>query len=215
MAVTRQRRRWAVRDPVPPSVMQNCIGSPFEPSVPQSQFADAVTQRRKTERRAVSRGARARATRYLPGSLSLKRRADGHDPSGSFSNAYIPIYARSHRAQQAYMRHTHRGSARNHTTDTTHSVHRGLGPAEHNGDTRNMLDHPKPQKHRLTRPPASRPFAARVPQGPSLRPLWGSGTRARAAIGRSAALWALTLAHGHPGEDMRPPWPCSIRCSAG
>ena len=41
---------------------QNCVASPFEPSVPQSQFADAVTQRRKAERRAVSRAARARAT---------------------------------------------------------------------------------------------------------------------------------------------------------
>eukprot|EP00966_Prymnesium_polylepis_P216304 5007300-Prymnesium_polylepis.2 len=35
-------------------------------------FAEAVKQRCKTERRAVSRAARARATRYLPGSLSLK-----------------------------------------------------------------------------------------------------------------------------------------------
>ena len=166
---------------------QNCVGSPFEPSVLLSRFADAVTQRRKTERRAVSRGARARATRYLPGSLSLKRRADGHDPSGSFSNAYIPIYARSHRAQQAYMRHTHRGSARNHTTDTTHSVHRGLGPAEHNGDTRNMLDHPKPQKQ--AHPPAR--FASlRCPRAPgpvsaTLVGKWHPGASGHRPFGRS------------------------------
>ena len=67
---------------------------------------------------------------------------------------------------------------------------------------------------RHARPPASRPIAARVHQGPSLRPLRGTGTRARAAVGRphppSALIWAYAL----PEDDMRPPWPCSIRCSA-
>ena len=70
------------------------------------------------------------------------------------------------------------------------------------------------RQSRLTRPPASRPIAARVPQGPSLRPLRGCGTRARAAVGRPHAPSALLRAHAHPDEDMRPPWPCSIRCSA-
>ena len=167
-------------------VMQNCIGSPFEPSVPHSRFADAVTQRRKTERRAVSRGARARDA-DLPGTRSLKRRADGHDPSGSFSNTYIPIYARLDRAQQAYMSHTQHGGARNHTPHTTHSVNRGLGPAEHNGDMQNMLHHPKPPKQAT---PPARFASLRCPRavGPVSATLvgkWHPGASGHRPSGRS------------------------------
>ena len=133
------------------------------PSVPQSLFAEAVKQRCKTERRAVSRAARARATRDLPGTMSLKRRADGHDPSGSFSNTYIPIYARSHRAQQAYIRHIRHHGARTHTTDTTHSMQRGLGPAEHDGHTRNTTVHPQHPKQAC---PAARFATHRCPCAP-------------------------------------------------
>ena len=87
-------------------------------------------------------------------------------------------------------------------------------------DPQNTTDTPETRRSiqscqsRLARPPASRPIAARVPQGPSLRPLRGCGTRARAAVGRPHAPSALIRAHGHPDEDMRPPWPCSIRNTA-
>ena len=51
---------------------QNCVGSPFEPSVPHSRFADAVTQRRKTERRERFHAARARARRRSTGDEESK-----------------------------------------------------------------------------------------------------------------------------------------------
>ena len=69
------------------------------------------------------------------------------------------------------------------------------------------------RQSRLAQPPASRPIAARVPQGPSLRPLRGCGTRARAAVGRPHAPSALTWAHGRPDDEKRPPRPSSIRYS--
>ena len=76
--------------------------------------------------------------------MSLKRRADGHDPSGSFSNTYIPIYARSHRAQQAHIRHIRHRGARTHTTDTTHSMQRGLGPPQNT--SRTQRTHPRTRR---------------------------------------------------------------------
>ena len=87
-------------------------------------------------------------------------------------------------------------------------------------DPQNTMDTPEKRRSiqsrqsRLARPPASRPTAARVPQGPSLRPLRGSGTRARAAVGRPHAPSALTWPQAHPKDAMRPPWPCSIRNTA-
>ena len=61
------------------------------------------------------------------------------------------------------MRHTQRGSARNHTTDTTYSVHRGLGPAEHDGHTRNTTVHPQHPKQAC---PAARFATHRCPCAP-------------------------------------------------
>ena len=96
-----------------------------------STFSVLLKQNFEAKRSAArfhARRAHARATRYLPGSLSLKRRADGHDPSGSFSNTYIPIYARSHRAQQAYIRHIrHRGArVQSKTRNTAPSTRSGV-----------------------------------------------------------------------------------------
>ena len=72
-----------------------CRSEAVSPSGPHSRFADAAMQRCRTERRAVSRAARAHATRDLPGTMSLKRRADGHDLSGSSSSTYILVGIRT------------------------------------------------------------------------------------------------------------------------
>ena len=164
--------------------MQNCIGSFF---CPLFHNLFLLKQRCSDAKRSAARFHARRAPRYLPVTMSLKRRAGGHDPSGSFSNTYIPIYARSHRAQQAYIRHIRHRGARTHTTDTTHSMQRGLRPAEHNGHTRNTTVHPKPPKQAN---PAARFATHCCPRAPgpvstTIEGVWHQGASGRGPSART------------------------------